>query len=458
MARKRSPIRAMMATVAVAAMVLTGAPAVGQPGRTAATANWPLFHDNGAATGFNPNETVLGVSNVPSLVLRWRATEDYRKVLGYTPVVAQGIAYVAGETGDSSSLYAFDAAGMTNCTGTPDRCTPLWIGTTIHGSGVVTSAPAVGSKFAYIVQDNGTVSAFRASGCGAATCTAIWTGSTGSSTLDASPVVVGGVLYVGTFAGSLSAFDAAGQTNCSGAPRVCAPLWTGQTGGPIEGSVAVSRGVAYVGSGDGDLYAFDAAGQTNCSGTPVVCAPLWTGSTGGSMQFGASPAVANGLVYVGSGDSSLYAFDAAGILNCSGDPKSCSPLWTAPTGGSITSTPAVAGGVLYHDPPERDDHPDGDRHLLLPGPPAEHGHGLCLGVFAHRLVRGGDPGPRHGLFAGVGQDQPGHARYLAAALDRYPEPHGERRIWHEAVRLRRPRAGIGVQLHVHRCRCLQGAG
>ncbi len=336
-----------MATVAVAAMVLTGATAVGQPGRPAATANWPLFHDNGAATGFNPNETVLGVSNVPSLVLRWRATEDYRKVLGYTPVVALGIAYVAGETGDSSSLYAFDAAGVTNCSGTPDRCTPLWIGMTSHGSGVVTSAPAVGSRFAYIVQDNGTVSAFRASGCGAATCTAIWTGSTDSSTLDASPVVVGGVLYIGSIAGSLYAFDAAGQTNCSGAPRVCAPLWTGQTGGPIEGSVAVSRGVVYVGSGDGDLYAFDAAGQTNCSGTPLVCAPLWTGTTGGPMQFGASPAVANGLVYVGSGDSSLYAFDAAGILNCSGDPKSCSPLWTAPTGGSITSTPAVAGGVLY---------------------------------------------------------------------------------------------------------------
>ena len=57
---------------------------------------------------------------------------------------------------------------------------------------------------------------------------------------------------------------------------------------------------------DGNLYAFDAAGSADCSGTPTFCLPLWTGSTGGGVD--SSPAIANGMVYVGSQDGKLYAF------------------------------------------------------------------------------------------------------------------------------------------------------
>jgi outer membrane protein assembly factor BamB len=54
-----------------------------------------------------------------------------------------------------------------------------------------------------------------------------------------------------------------------------------------------------------------------------------------------SPAVANGVVYVGSDDGTLYAFDAAGGTNCGGAPKICFPLWSATTGGPVFSSPAV---------------------------------------------------------------------------------------------------------------------
>jgi eukaryotic-like serine/threonine-protein kinase len=47
---------------------------------------------------------------------------------------------------------------------------------------------------------------------------------------------------------------------------------------------------------DGSLYAVDAT-----SG-----AELWSYATGGAIQ--SSPAVANGYLYCGSGDGSLYAF------------------------------------------------------------------------------------------------------------------------------------------------------
>jgi hypothetical protein len=61
----------------------------------------------------------------------------------------------------------------------------------------------------------------------------------------------------------------------------------------------------------------------------------WTGTI--NFDVTSSPALANGVVYVGSGypDHKLYAFDTAGNTNCSGSPKTCAPLWTATTGGVV---------------------------------------------------------------------------------------------------------------------------
>ncbi|MEP6624382.1 MAG: right-handed parallel beta-helix repeat-containing protein, partial [Acidimicrobiia bacterium] len=96
---------------------------------------------------------------------------------------------------------------------------------------------------------------------------------------------------------------------------------------------------------DGRLYAYDSAGTTNCSGVPKTCLPLWTATTGGAIT--SSPAVANGVVYIGSADHTLTAYDAAGTTQCSGVPKTCSPLWTATTGGAVSSSPAILAGVVY---------------------------------------------------------------------------------------------------------------
>ena len=82
-----------------------------------------------------------------------------------------------------------------------------------------------------------------------------------------------------------------------------------------DSSPAVAGGVVYVGTEsvgeDHNLYAFDAAGSTNCAGTPKTCTPLWV-ATMGSVVY-SSPAVAGGVVYVGSENGLLYAFDAAGV-------------------------------------------------------------------------------------------------------------------------------------------------
>jgi hypothetical protein len=73
-------------------------------------------------------------------------------------------------------------------------------------------------------------------------------------------------------------------------------------------SVAVSDGVLYVVGREGKYAGRVFAFATDCGVSGAHCTPLWTAKTGDEI-YGA-PAVANGVVYVGSYDGYLYAFDA----------------------------------------------------------------------------------------------------------------------------------------------------
>jgi eukaryotic-like serine/threonine-protein kinase len=276
-----------------------------------------------------------------------------------SPTVSGGVVYIGSS---DHKLYAFDAAGVTRCSGSPKVCAPLWTATT---DDFIHSSAAVANGVVYVGSDDGKLYAF-AVGCasGGGTCTPLWTATTGSA-VAASPAVANGVVYVGSYDGKLYAFDAAGSTGCSGSPKVCTPLWTATTGGLIHSSAAAANGIVFVGSYDGKLYAFDAAGVTGCSGSPKTCTPLWTATTGD--QVWSSPAVANGVVYVGSNDHKLYAFDlhaqaewgtfghdaahtrynAAENTISTGNVGGLGVAWTGTTGGQVRSSPAVANGVVY---------------------------------------------------------------------------------------------------------------
>jgi hypothetical protein len=280
-----------------------------------------------------------------------------------SPVVADGIVYV----GFVDTLYAFDAAGVTGCSGTPKTCTPLWTGNTHCFNIFVSMSPAaVARGVIHVACDahdemfgSGRLFAFDAAGttgCSGTpkTCEPLWSAFSGA--VDSSPAVADGLVYVNDFTahgdiepatGTLRAFDAAGVSGCSGVPKTCMPLWTAEIG-PSRSSPAVAKGVVYV-VVDTTLSAFDAAGTTGCSGTPKVCSPLWTASPGGSTS--SSVAVANGVVYVHFNtfgpSSSIHGFDAGGTTGCSGAPKVCSPIWTANTENFGASSPAVANGVVY---------------------------------------------------------------------------------------------------------------
>ena len=97
--------------------------------------------------------------------------------------------------------------------------------------------------------------------------------------------------------------------------------------GGVSTAPAVANGVVYVGTDNGSVFALDARTGT----------VLWSYTTAGFVQ--SSPAVANGVVYFGSADNNVYA------LNASTGAK----LWSYATGSGwpVTSSPAVANGVVY---------------------------------------------------------------------------------------------------------------
>lgn len=103
------------------------------------------------------------------------------------------------------------------------------------------------------------------------------------------------------------------------------PSWIFRPGDVIYSSPAVANGVVYIGSDDGKLYALDSR----------IGSIRWATRTGNLIT--SSPAVANGVVYIGSWDNKLYACDA----------RTGRTLWASNTGREIDSSPTVANGVVY---------------------------------------------------------------------------------------------------------------
>jgi outer membrane protein assembly factor BamB len=207
------------------------------------------------------------------------------------------------------------------------------------GEPVYASSPAIVNGIVYIGSKDGVLWAYPADGCGTSFCdTPLWQSSSLAQIVD-SPTVANGIVYVGSQTdadsndGKLNAFSAAG---CGAS--VCDPLWQGEAGPEsiTQSSPAVANGVVYVGTFGHQLFAFNADG---CG--QKLCQPLWSGQTGGSIE--STPAVYKGTVYVGSDDGKLYAFKAKGCHK-----TSCKPIWTGKLGSApFTSSPAISKGVVY---------------------------------------------------------------------------------------------------------------
>ena len=139
-----------------------------------------------------------------------------------------------------------------------------------------------------------------------------------------SPAVANGKVYFGSGDGGVYAVDAQSGTL----------QWKFSTNDVVHASPAVVNNTVYIGSWDSYLYAIDAdSGQLK-----------WSFKTGedntihNQVGFQSSAAVVDDTVYVGCRDAHVYAVDAA-----TGHKK-----WDYPTSKSwVIATPAVRDGVVY---------------------------------------------------------------------------------------------------------------
>jgi hypothetical protein len=215
--------------------------------------------------------------------------------------VSAGIAYALGGTG----IVAFDANGTKGCTGSPKVCTPLWEyapNFPVTGSYVVVSGSTLYADTFFSsrpMQFTGDFEAFDAQGAAACSgsptvCGPIWA-SDSAFALNTAPLASNSSEFLiapadlGTYA-----FDPNGSLDSPGGYEYKLP----------GNAVAIGGSVLYATEGT-DIQAYDASGQTGCSGSPVTCAPLWSAP-------GTDAIVANGTLFVsttdGSGNGEIAAY------------------------------------------------------------------------------------------------------------------------------------------------------
>ncbi|HEY0754517.1 MAG TPA: neprosin family prolyl endopeptidase [Ktedonobacteraceae bacterium] len=335
---------------------------------------WPMSGHSSSGARYNPYETTLSPANVGKLTLAWSAATNVGSAQRYNiaPVIANGIAYIDDAAGQLEAVKASNGK-------------MLWT-TSLPGS--LFSTPAVANGLVYIYQDNGFLYAFNATTGGrpswsqqiaggefevvdnvlyeVASETAVYafnalTGNliwTAPGAYVGVPAVASGRLYVFDDSGNLEWLDAntgvvlassaiGGGFYSNGYQAVVAngivyapsnktgtlDAFSAQTGQGLwaynnnssPGSPAVANGIVYIGD-DGNVDALDA----------YTGALLWYYQTTG-LNVG-EPAVANGVLYVASLSGYVYAFLAS---------TGGSPLWAYQVSSGIRSDVAVAAGMVY---------------------------------------------------------------------------------------------------------------
>ena len=212
-----------------------------------------------------------------------------------------------------------------------------------------------------------------------------WQFKTGGP-LEASPVIVNDILYIGSADGKFYALNAKkweikwvfnAQSPISTAAAVSGGyvyfstrnntvyalnaatgdfIWQFKTKTWIATAPIVSKGTVYVGAFPSRIYLLDAINGTlkserkrtvRIEGVEYGCAnaefrpvfpehnaEIWRGYTAGSQSY---PIIANGFVYIGARDGNIHALNMA----------SKEEMWSHQTGGFANAAPAISDGILY---------------------------------------------------------------------------------------------------------------
>lgn len=121
------------------------------------------------------------------------------------------------------------------------------------------------------------------------------------------------------------------------------PLWKFSTNAPIGSAVTAVEGRLYFGDWAGTFWAMDARSGTVLWKQFVgVSPPAPDPTCGPGLGVTAQPVIANGTVYVGGGDSAVYALDAG-----TGEIEWRLPLADPATGSYLWSSITLANNSLY---------------------------------------------------------------------------------------------------------------
>lgn len=362
--------------------------------------NWPQFHRGSFRHGETSHENVLGPDNVVQLRLLWsvQAGVHVYDAMQGSLVVADGVVFIIASSAAQGRLLALDAA-----TGARRWSQPIgpsypsrWCGATPAVAQGLVYAPAWGRMVAYDARSGAVRWRAGNSFCGAgATPTVVngklftnsandyadveardaasgrllWSskpciGTPASCTIAsvAAPLAAGdGIVYMTNHNAGMAAYEAStgrqlwsrvvGPGSIDSAPvvegdvvyvsvamhdgrlyalnrRTGAELWWAPTGYYNHSTPALADGLLYVGSDGQGVTAVDAK----------TGAIRWQQNALGTVRT--SPAVANGVVYLGADDGRLYALDArTGTILHSRQ--------IAPVGRLLSPSPAVVDGVVY---------------------------------------------------------------------------------------------------------------
>jgi len=282
--------------------------------------DWQMYRFDSTHSGATPD-----VVN-PPLAVKW----TFRPVVpglgpipftDTSPAVSGGVVYIASDDG---TLYAIDEATGTRKWNYTERCC---------GGSWSLGSPAVENGLVYINVGDGSLDALDA-----ATGTLKWKDpltAFRAAAMPSSPTFSDGVVYVGGGSDTAYALDA--LTGAVKWKYAITPAL--QTTSMI--SPAVAGGVVYIGSGDSYLYALDAeTGALKWS---------WNNYTfSRSYAFPSNSAVSDGVVYLtlaGVLNSVLYTLDAsAGTMKWK---FATNPALPRGASANRMSSPAIAGGVVY---------------------------------------------------------------------------------------------------------------
>jgi len=296
--------------------------------------DWPMFHQTPEHFGYS---NAANLSTTANVAWSFNTSGNVKS----SPAIANGILYV-GASSVSPAFYALNAStgvqiwnytADSSVDSSPaiyrgavyfDSSSKMYALNATNGAHIWnvtlggTPSPAIYDGRVYVT------SSYYIYAFNATTGAQIWNYTTGAIPITySSPAVSNGVVYAGSddtgILFALNAVTGAQIWNKTIAPSAC---------GGVRSSPSVLNNIVYIIPCNGSVLALYANNGSI----------FWNSVISGTTFYASSPAVANNIVYIGSwGDSKLYALNAT----------TGTKIWNYTTGSSIYSSPAIAGGIVF---------------------------------------------------------------------------------------------------------------